>query len=733
MAPGNPTISTLLLGSLGLLSFSMLMYFTFFRKQPKFIKFDDSAEGGSGKVAPDGKLASTETATATGSTHETDVTVEDVGEDEEEDDEEESGAVDVELEALKTRYEDSNRLASKFISGQKYDKAIEKLSEAIELAPQVPNAGKDIMTLYNNRSAMYEKSEVLDKALTDITVVLSMDGFHLKARVRRARIYEQQGKQKLALEEYILATLLQTRKGEPTSHQLKIDSLVKTMSLKSSPALFKKMRQEGTHRVLPSKSHCRNFLESYPSMQMWREQYLSMEREGLASAMQSAMEVQAEEAIQENGQEAADFGVLKSTLEVVCWDLIHNDFETAFKTLNTLPLPADCTNSPEAPALLEAVEAGQELQYVVPFELGCPPSVASLHSLQFELVGFERHLRCQLTEAIAGYAQALRYLPCNVDARLKLANVYLEQGDVPESMDMYKTTLQAFVATKAALAREEEGTEGTEAEAEGAEAPPGVSGKEMLAIMKAWTLLHRVSVFVTRNDLGEYPPNAINDAMADVDAAIALTTPLRAVSVAGRAAAVTALIRTVHILAQSKPMVGETPTDADTQRTKDCIIEAKELHPGSESVLMMEAEILNNEGDTEAALKILDGSSSRPDAIPDDCTPYFVKASILITKAMSIFTANPGMEELQVAKGMLQEADELYIKALTLEPHAVEVINCYAQYCSMMGEVSKAVDLLRQAVPLARTRDDVQDLNQLLILNEAQLKASNFIADPTAA
>jgi tetratricopeptide (TPR) repeat protein len=114
-------------------------------------------------------------------------------EDEEEAEEEEANGVeDAELEALKTKYEDANRLATKYINGQMHAKAIEKLTEALELAPKIPNASKDIATLYNNRSAMYEKMEAYDKSLSDITVLLAMDTNHLKARVRRARIYEAQ-------------------------------------------------------------------------------------------------------------------------------------------------------------------------------------------------------------------------------------------------------------------------------------------------------------------------------------------------------------------------------------------------------------------------------------------------------------------------------------------------------------------------------------------------------------
>lgn len=40
-----------------------------------------------------------------------------------------------------------------------------------------------------------------------------------------------------------------------------------------------------------------------------------------------------------------------------------------------------------------------------------------------------------------------------------------------------------------------------------------------------------------------------------------------------------------------------------------------------------------------------------------------------------------------------------------------------------MRSPDKAVTLLKQAISLARTKDDLQELSQLLIANEAYLKA----------
>lgn len=111
--------------------------------------------------------------------------------DEEEDDSaaEKKKADEVAL-ANKAKYDDANRMATKLIAGNQHARAAEKLSEAIELAKSIASVNKDIPTLYNNRSAMYEKCGEYEKSLQDITVILAMDPNHMKARIRRARVYE---------------------------------------------------------------------------------------------------------------------------------------------------------------------------------------------------------------------------------------------------------------------------------------------------------------------------------------------------------------------------------------------------------------------------------------------------------------------------------------------------------------------------------------------------------------
>lgn len=62
-----------------------------------------------------------------------------------------------------------------------------------------------------------------------------------------------------------------------------------------------------------------------------------------------------------------------------------------------------------------------------------------------------------------------------------------------------------------------------------------------------------------------------------------LTEPVKN-TLPGKAAAVTGLVRSVHVLVQSKPMVGETVTEEDADLCRQFIAKAKALSPTNEAV-----------------------------------------------------------------------------------------------------------------------------------------------------
>jgi len=110
---------------------------------------------------------------------------------EEDDDEDEEDNEELERET-REKYEQLIGLAKKLLAGNAYKRAAETFSEAIKLVEQLPSAEKDLTVLYNNRSAMYEKQNLFNDALSDIEVVLFREPHHVKARTRRARIFDAQ-------------------------------------------------------------------------------------------------------------------------------------------------------------------------------------------------------------------------------------------------------------------------------------------------------------------------------------------------------------------------------------------------------------------------------------------------------------------------------------------------------------------------------------------------------------
>jgi Flp pilus assembly protein TadD len=84
-----------------------------------------------------------------------------VVEDEEDDDEDV-----VDEAALRTAYDDALRLAKKLLNGNSYARAADKFTEAIDLAPKIPSAAKDLVTLYNNRRYRNESLHYLSMYLS---------------------------------------------------------------------------------------------------------------------------------------------------------------------------------------------------------------------------------------------------------------------------------------------------------------------------------------------------------------------------------------------------------------------------------------------------------------------------------------------------------------------------------------------------------------------------------------
>lgn len=66
------------------------------------------------------------------------------------------------------------------------------------------------------------------------------------------------------------------------------------------------------------------------------------------------------------------------------------------------------------------------------------------------------------------------------------------------------------------------------------------------------------------------------------------------------------------------------------------------------------------------------------------------------------------------AKQLFTDSESLYDRALEIEPTCVEALAQSAQLKVLLGKFDEAVTMINKALPLSRSRDEVQELGQML-------------------
>ena len=363
---------------------------------------DTSSTKGSSSGKGEGTKKEASPAKSNATTDKGGVLLEDDEESEEEEDDEEAKAAQALAKQQKEEYENLISVADKCVKGNAFARAAENYTLALDLAPLIPSANKNILTIYNNRSAMYEKLNKFDLCLTDIDIVLSIDPIHIKARVRRARVYEATDKLEDAMVEHSCVMMIQRQRQDPACQQTeaKIFELSKAHAAQQAGPLVEKIRSSPS-RNLPTNAYCRNFFDVLSSTHKWRaELSRGQGLQELSSALQSLPKP-------EEGEEEEEATVAKrveAVLNVVKCAIADGKFSLAFSTLATI-----------------AQSGSPEVNF---------------------LCGLEQHLRCNLDKAEAFY----RASGDLCDAKLALASVQRELGDEAKALDTYTSVLRSVAA-----------------------------------------------------------------------------------------------------------------------------------------------------------------------------------------------------------------------------------------------------------------------------------------------
>ena len=195
-----------------------------------------------------------------------------------------------------------------------------------------------MITLMNNRSAMYEKGNFKELALDDCDNILSLDVKHNKARTRKLRILEGQQSYAAALVEVCAIQLLfmqenrdKLRLGLPTPPPQVPQSKLEELLMKLVPEEVEKNLEKlksvpKADRPLPSSYTILQLLKSYSGFNSWMSK---VARRGALQSLKAEL-VEAEKAVDSESKAKRASALLKIGERHV-YDGAYSDAKAVFE------------------------------------------------------------------------------------------------------------------------------------------------------------------------------------------------------------------------------------------------------------------------------------------------------------------------------------------------------------------------------------------------------------------
>lgn len=329
------------------------------------------------------------------------------------------------LSSLHTQIEEIDKRGKNLFKEKKFLDAADVFSEALDIihsklsettADKFKSLNRQIITLMNNRSAMYEKGDLPELALDDCDGILDIDPTHAKARTRRLRILEDLNRHDDALVDVCALQLKfmqdnrdKLRMGIPVTPpvpQSKIEELMGHILPKQVEMTMKDIeaKYKNEERPLPSCHTILQLLQSFTGFNTWMAMAAKDGAlDGLTVSLNVAKDdIERIEIYLKRGRRYAFHRKFEK-----CKD----DFESAF-------------------ALLEA--GGDKLKNLIDNEL-----YASI----LEWTGTCRHLRYDLKGALDCYESCSDVIPTNATILVKRAGVKMDSGELDEAAKLFDTAL----------------------------------------------------------------------------------------------------------------------------------------------------------------------------------------------------------------------------------------------------------------------------------------------------
>ncbi len=363
---------------------------------------------------------------------------------------------DDEEKQLNRRIEEIDSAGKALFKNKQYMEAAETFTEALDLIESKKSADKNsskedggpkssltrqIITLTNNRSAMYEKASFPDLALSDCDAVLDLDPAHAKARTRRLRILESQKRHREALVEVCALQLKYMNDnrdklrlglpptGPPPVPQSKIEELVAFIQPEEIERAQKALAANAVEsRALPSSYTIIQLLKSFSGFNKWMG---DAAKGGTVAKFTSQLEDLLEGVPRKSMEAFVDNLATKAVLLLNRGRRYasEKDFGKAVKDFD------------EAYALVEDKDGSEESDHDEVKKAIVAAMGNNDYCRLLEWCGMCKHLRFDLKGALDCYERCSKLEPDNTELLVKRAGVKMDGANYSEADALFKEAL----------------------------------------------------------------------------------------------------------------------------------------------------------------------------------------------------------------------------------------------------------------------------------------------------
>lgn len=356
---------------------------------------------------------------------------------------------------IHAKIEELDRAGKKLFKAKKYFDAAQTFTEALDVIEKEVGDTMDsssplyrqMVTLMNNRSAMYEKGDFKELALDDCDKILDLDTKHSKARTRKLKILEGQKDYAQALVEVCAIQLVfmqenreKLRLGLPTPppsvDQSKLESILMSLVPGEVQKQLKNMEKiPKSSRPLPSSYTILQLLKSYSGFNAWMSK---VAKRGSLATLEAGVTA-AEAAVDDQSKAKRASSLLKIGERHVydgAFDEARTVFEESFTLVDGEESVQKAVTDDDYPRILEWTGMVRHWVYDLDGSRRCFQKCAELEPSNAEILVKQACVEmdgAKYTEAQKLFDAALSIDPGAADAHLHRANLNMLQQKVEEA------------------------------------------------------------------------------------------------------------------------------------------------------------------------------------------------------------------------------------------------------------------------------------------------------------